>query len=160
MNKIVKTAAEFKTEISDIIRALPLKQILLVPDSYIENTIKAWLELNENGVSPAQEEYKKYYQMLTSLPDDTSMLDIDLYMFKIARKIVDTMMLTMIETRYYENIFSQAQLEKDDYEYFLDVIDEIMERVSNDLSGNPNILRGLSDLRNEFGNYAETILNE
>lgn len=160
MGKLVKTAGEFKSEISDIIRALPLKQILLVPDSYVENTIKAWMELDDDGVSPAQEEYKKYYQMLTSLPDDTSMLDIDLYMFKIARKIVDSMMLTMIETRYYENIFSQAKLEKDDYEYFLDVIDEIMERTSKDLQESPDYLKGIKDLKNEFQEYATSILNE
>lgn len=160
MVKLIKTSQEFKKEIMDIVRALPLKQILLIPDSYIENTLTAWLEHDHNGVSPAQEEYKKYFQMLTSLPDNVEMIDIDLYMFRVARKIIDSMMLTMIENKYYENVFNQAQLEPDDYEYFLNVIDEIMERCSNDLSESPKFLSGVKDLRAEFENYAEDILKE
>ena len=60
MSNIMKTTSEFKKEITDIVRSMPLKEILFVPDSFVESAISAWLEVNpETGISIAQEEYRK-----------------------------------------------------------------------------------------------------
>jgi hypothetical protein len=46
MTNIMKTTAEFKKEITDIVRSMPLKEILFVPDSFVEGAISAWLEVD------------------------------------------------------------------------------------------------------------------
>ena len=115
MSNIMKTTAEFKKEITDIVRSMPLKEILFVPDSFVEGAISAWLEVNpETGISIAQEEYRKYYHMITSLPDEQVIMDIDLYMFRVARKIIDGLMISMLDVRYYVIIFGHANLSPDD----------------------------------------------
>ena len=130
MSNIMKTTAEFKKEITDIVRSMPLKEILFVPDSFVEGAISAWLEVNpENGISIAQEEYRKYYHMITSLPDEQVIMDMDLYMFRVSRKIIDGLMISMLDVRYYDNIFGHANLSPDDAKYFVDLTNDVINRV-------------------------------
>ena len=98
---IVKTSAEFKDTVTSIIRAMALDEFLLVPKSYIEDGINAWLEKNkETGECPAQEDYKCYYQFIMTIPPEMHVLDMDLYFLRVARRIVDNILLAMLETSY------------------------------------------------------------
>ena len=164
MSNIMKTTAEFKKEITDIVRSMPLKEILFVPDSFVEGAISAWLEVNpETGISIAQEEYRKYYHMITSLPDEQVIMDIDLYMFRVARKIIDGLMISMLDVRYYDNIFGHANLSPDDAKYFVDLTNDVIDRVEQQVEAESFIDRYASgktskELREEFNKRCKGIL--
>lgn len=166
MSNIMKTTAEFKKEITDIVRSMPLKEILFVPDSFVESAISAWLEVNpETGLSIAQEEYRKYYHMITSLPDEQVIMDIDLYMFRVARKIIDGLMISMIDVRYYDNIFGHANLSPDDAKYFVDLTNDVINRVEQQVEAESFIDRHASgktskELREEFNKRCKGILED
>ena len=166
MSNIMKTTAEFKKEITDIVRSMPLKEILFVPDSFVEGAISAWLEVNpETGLSIAQEEYRKYYHMITSLPDEQVIIDIDLYMFRVARKIIDGLMISMLDVRYYDNIFGHANLSPDDAKYFVDLTNDVINRVEQQVEAESFIDRHASgktskELREEFNKRCKGILED
>lgn len=166
MSNIMKTTAEFKKEITDIVRSMPLKEILFVPDSFVESAISAWLEVNpETGLSIAQEEYRKYYHMITSLPDEQVIMDIDLYMFRVARKIIDGLMISMLDVRYYDNIFGHANLSPDDAKYFVDLTNDVINRVEQQVEAESFIDRHASgktskELREEFNKRCKGILED
>lgn len=166
MSNIMKTTAEFKKEITDIVRSMPLKEILFVPDSFVEGAISAWLEVNpETGLSIAQEEYRKYYHMITSLPDEQIIMDIDLYMFRVARKIIDGLMISMLDVRYYDNIFGHANLSPDDAKYFVDLTNDVINRVEQQVEAESFIDRHASgktskELREEFNKRCKGILED
>ena len=166
MSNIMKTTAEFKKEITDIVRSMPLKEILFVPDSFVEGAISAWLEVNpETGISIAQEEYRKYYHMITSLPDEQVIMDIDLYMFRVARKIIDGLMISMLDVRYYDNIFGHANLSPDDAKYFVDLTNDVINRVEQQVEVESFIDRYASgktskELREEFNKRCKGILED
>ena len=166
MSNIMKTTAEFKKEITDIVRSMPLKEILFVPDSFVEGAISAWLEVNpETGISIAQEEYRKYYHMITSLPDEQVIMDIDLYMFRVARKIIDGLMIAMLDVRYYDNIFGHANLSPDDAKYFVDLTNDVINRVEQQVEAESFIDRHASgktskELREEFNKRYKGILED
>lgn len=166
MSNIMKTTAEFKKEITDIVRSMPLKEILFVPDSFVEGAISAWLEVNpETGLSIAQEEYRKYYHMITSLPDEQVIMDIDLYMFRVARKIIDGLMISMLDVRYYDNIFGHANLSPDDAKYFVDLTNDVINRVEQQVEVESFIDRYASgktskELREEFNKRCKGILED
>ena len=162
----MKTTSEFKKEITDIVRSMPLKEILFVPDSFVEGAISAWLEVNpETGISIAQEEYRKYYHMITSLPDEQVIMDIDLYMFRVARKIIDGLMISMLDVRYYDNIFGHANLSPDDAKYFVDLTNDVINRVEQQVEAESFIERHASgktskELREEFNKRCKGILED
>ena len=166
MSNIMKTTAEFKKEITEIVRSMPLKEILFVPDSFVEGAISAWLEVNpETGISIAQEEYRKYYHMITSLPDEQVIMDIDLYMFRVARKIIDGLMISMLDVRYYDNIFGHANLSPDDAKYFVDLTNDVINRVEQQVEAESFIDRCASgktskELREEFNKRCKGILED
>lgn len=166
MSNIMKTTAEFKKEITEIVRSMPLKEILFVPDSFVEGAISAWLEVNpETGISIAQEEYRKYYHMITSLPDEQVIMDIDLYMFRVARKIIDGLMISMLDVRYYDNIFGHANLSPDDANYFVDLTNDVINRVEQQVEAESFIDRYASgktskELREEFNKRCKGILED
>ena len=166
MSNIMKTTSEFKKEITDIVRSMPLKEILFVPDSFVEGAISAWLEVNpETGISIAQEEYRKYYHMITSLPDEQVIMDIDLYMFRVARKIIDGLMISMLDVRYYDNIFGHANLSPDDAKYFVDLTNDVINRVEQQVEAESFIDRHASgktskELREEFNKRCKGILED
>ena len=166
MSNIMKTTSEFKKEITDIVRSMPLKEILFVPDSFVEGAISAWLEVNpETGISIAQEEYRKYYHMITSLPDEQVIMDIDLYMFRVARKIIDGLIISMLDVRYYDNIFGHANLSPDDAKYFVDLTNDVINRVEQQVEAESFIDRYASgktskELREEFNKLCKGILED
>ena len=166
MSNIMKTTVVFKKEITDIVRSMPLKEILFVPDSFVEGAISAWLEVNpETGLSIAQEEYRKYYHMITSLPDEQVIMDIDLYMFRVARRIIDGLMISMLDVRYYDNIFGHANLSPDDAKYFVDLTNDVINRVEQQVEAESFIDRHASgktskELREEFNKRCKGILED
>ena len=166
MSNIMKTTAEFKKEITDIVRSMPLKEILFVPDSFVEGAISAWLEVNpEKGVSIAQEEYRKYYHMLTSLPDEQVIMDMDLYMFRVARKIIDGLMISMLDVRYYDNIFGHANLSPEDTQYFVDLTNDVINRIETQIEVDSFLDKHASgktakELRDEFNKRCKGILED
>ena len=166
MSNIMKTTAEFKKEITEIVRSMPLKEILFVPDSFVEGAISAWLEVNpETGVSIAQEEYRKYYHMLTSLPDEQVIMDIDLYMFRVARKIIDGLMISMLDVRYYDNIFGHANLSPEDTQYFVDLTNDVINRIETQIEVDSFLDKHASgktakELRDEFNKRCKGILED
>ena len=166
MSNIMKTTAEFKKEITEIVRSMPLKEILFVPDSFVEGAISAWLEVNpETGVSIAQEEYRKYYHMLTSLPDEQVIMDMDLYMFRVARKIIDGLMISMLDVRYYDNIFGHANLSPEDTQYFVDLTNDVINRIETQIEVDSFLDKHASgktakELRDEFNKRCKGILED
>ena len=166
MTNIMKTTAEFKKEITDIVRSMPLKEILFVPDSFVEGAISAWLEVDpEKGVSIAQEEYRKYYHMLTSLPDEQVIMDMDLYMFRVARKIIDGLMISMLDVRYYDNIFGHANLSPEDTQYFVDLTNDVIDRIETRIDFDLFLDKHASgktakELRDEFNKRCKGILED
>jgi hypothetical protein len=166
MANIMKTTAEFKKEITDIVRSMPLKEILFVPDSFVEGAISAWLEVDpEKGVSIAQEEYRKYYHMITSLPDEQVIMDIDLYMFRVARKIIDGLMISMLDVRYYDNIFGHANLSPEDTQYFVDLTNDVINRIETQIEVDSFLDKHASgktakELRDEFNKRCKGILED
>lgn len=164
MSNIMKTTAEFKKEVSDIVRSMPLKEILFIPDSFVEAAISAWLEVDpKKGISIAQEEYRKYYHMLTSLPDEQVIMDMDLYMFRIARKIIDGLMISMLDVRYYDNIFGHANLSPEDAKYFVDLTNDVIDRIETQIEVDSFLDRHASgkstkELREEFNKHCKGIL--
>jgi hypothetical protein len=166
MSNIMKTTAEFKKEITDIVRSMPLKEILFVPDSFVEGAISAWLEVDpEKGVSIAQEEYRKYYHMITSLPDEQVIMDIDLYMFRVARKIIDGLMISMLDVRYYDNIFGHANLSPEDTQYFVDLTNDVINRIETQIEVDSFLDKHASgktakELRDEFNKRCKGILED
>ena len=166
MANIMKTTAEFKKEITDIVRSMPLKEILFVPDSFVEGAISAWLEVDpEKGVSIAQEEYRKYYHMLTSLPDEQVIMDMDLYMFRVARKIIDGLMISMLDVRYYDNIFGHANLSPEDTQYFVDLTNDVINRIEKQIEVDSFLDKHASgktakELRDEFNKRCKGILED
>lgn len=166
MANIMKTTAEFKKEVTDIVRSMPLKEILFVPDSFVEGAISAWLEVDpEKGVSIAQEEYRKYYHMLTSLPDEQVIMDMDLYMFRVARKIIDGLMISMLDVRYYDNIFGHANLSPEDTQYFVDLTNDVINRIEKQIEVDSFLDKHASgktakELRDEFNKRCKGILED
>ena len=166
MANIMKTTAEFKKEVTDIVRSMPLKEILFVPDSFVEGAISAWLEVDpEKGVSIAQEEYRKYYHMLTSLPDEQVIMDMDLYTFRVARKIIDGLMISMLDVRYYDNIFVHANLSPEDAKYFVDLTNEVIDRIETQIEVDSFLDKHASgktskELREEFNKRCKDILED
>ena len=102
---IVKTSAEFKQTVIDMVRAMPLDDFLLIPQVELDKYISAWTEPDANGVVPANEDYKQYFQFIMTIPSEMQVLDMDLYYFRIARKIIGNMMIALLETKYYNTIF-------------------------------------------------------
>lgn len=166
MANIMKTTAEFKKEITDIVRSMPLKEILFVPDSFVEGAISAWLEVDpEKGVSIAQEEYRKYYHMLTSLPDEQVIMDMDLYMFRVARKIVDGLTLSMLDVRYYDDILVLSNLSPEDAQYFVDFTNDLIDRIEKQIEVDSFLDKYASgktakELRDEFNKRCKGILED
>lgn len=166
MANIMKTTAEFKKEVTDIVRSMPLKEILFVPDSFVEAAISGWLEVDsEKGLSIAQEEYRKYYHMLTSLPDEQVIMDMDLYMFRVARKIVDGLTLSMLDVRYYDDILVLSNLSPEDAQYFVDFTNDLIDRIEKQIEVDSFLDKYASgktakELRDEFNKRCKGILED
>lgn len=166
MESYIKSTQKFKDEVIEIVRLMPLKELLFIPDSMVESAIRGWLEIDEEtGISPAQEEYKTYYRMMTTLPDEQVIMDINLYMFRVARKIVDTITLTMLDNKYYDTIFAHSDLSREDAEFFAeitnDVIDRMEDKISTDVILQKHMLRkSASELKKEFNERVEELLDD
>lgn len=156
---IVKTSAEFKQTIIDMIKAMPLDDMLLIPNNEIDKYISAWTEVNENGNSPAQEEYKQYFQFIMTIPPEMHIVDMDLYYFRIARKIIDSMLLSMLETSYYKTVFGTADVMHENYQLLYELISETANKIEND-PDNRRAYMSATELRKEFEKYYDKVLEE
>ena len=156
---IVKTSAEFKQTIIDMIKAMPLDDMLLIPNNEIDKYIAAWTDTDENGNSPAQEDYKQYFQFIMTIPSEMHVVDMDLYYFRIARKIIDSMLLSMLETSYYNTIFGTADVMHENYQLLYELINETADKIEND-PDNRRAYMSAKELRKEFEKYYEKVLEE
>lgn len=135
MSSIMKTSSQFKDETISIVRTMPLKSILFIPDSYVDIYIDRWLKVDEKtGMSKAHEDYKRYYQYLTSLPDDLKVMDVNLYMFKVARSIIDDLLVDILQDGYYNSVFYQSNMSKKDVEYFVTLTRSIIDRLQDHIT--------------------------
>lgn len=156
---IVKTSAEFKQTIIDMIKAMPLDDMLLIPNNEIDKYIAAWTEPDKNGNSPAQEEYKRYFQFIMTIPPEMHIVDMDLYYFRIARKIIDSMLLSMLETSYYKTVFGTADVMHENYQLLYELISETANKIEND-PDNRRAYMSTTELRKEFEKYYDQVLEE
>lgn len=156
---IVKTSAEFKQTIIDMIKAMPLDDMLLIPNNEIDKYIAAWTEPDESGNSPAQEDYKRYFQFIMTIPPEMHVVDMDLYYFRVARKIIESMMLSMLETSYYNTIFGTADVDHENYQLLYELINETADKIEDD-PDNRRAYMSAKELRNEFEKYYEKVLEE
>ena len=156
---IIKTSAEFKQTIIDMINAMPLDDMLLIPNNEIDKYISAWTEVDENGNSPAQEDYKRYFQFIMTIPPEMHIVDMDLYYFRIARKIIDSMLLSMLETSYYKTVFGTADVMHENYILLYELISETANKIEND-PDNRRAYMSATELRKEFEKYYDQVLEE
>lgn len=156
---IVKTSAEFKQTIIDMIKAMPLDDFLLIPNNEIDKYIVAWTEPDESGNSPAQEDYKRYFQFIMTIPPEMHVVDMDLYYFRVARKIIESMMLSMLETSYYNTIFGTSDVDHENYQLLYELISETADKIEDD-PDNRRAYMSAKELRKEFEKYYEKVLEE
>lgn len=156
---IVKTSAEFKQTIVDMIKAMPLDDFLLIPNNEIDKYITAWTEPDESGNSPAQEDYKRYFQFIMTIPPEMHVVDMDLYYFRVARKIIESMMLSMLETSYYNTIFGTSDVDHENYQLLYELISETADKIEDD-PDNRRAYMSAKELRKEFKKYYEKVLEE
>jgi hypothetical protein len=156
---IVKTSAEFKQTIIDMIKAMPLDDMLLIPNNEIDKYISAWTEPYKNGNSPAQEDYKRYFQFIMTIPPEMHIVDMDLYYFRIARRIIESMLLSMLETSYYKTVFGTADVMHENYQLLYELISETANKIEND-PDNRRAYMSATELRKEFEKYYDKVLEE
>lgn len=156
---IVKTSAEFKQTIIDMIKAMPLDDFLLIPNNEIDKYIAAWTEPDESRNSPAQEDYKRYFQFIMTIPPEMHVVDMDLYYFRVARKIIESMMLSMLETSYYNTIFGTSDVDHENYQLLYELISETADKIEDD-PDNRRAYMSAKELRKEFEKYYEKVLEE
>ena len=156
---IVKTSAEFKQTIIDMIKAMPLDDFLLIPNNEIDKYITAWTEPDESGNSPAQEDYKRYFQFIMTIPPEMHVVDMDLYYFRVARRIIESMMLSMLETSYYNTIFGTSDVDHENYQLLYELISETADKIEDD-PDNRRAYMSAKELRKEFEKYYEKVLEE
>ena len=156
---IVKTSAEFKQTIIDMIKAMPLDDMLLIPNNEIDKYISAWTEPDKNGNSPAQEDYKRYFQFSMTIPPEMHIVDMDLYYFRIARRIIESMLLSMLETSYYKTVFGTADVMHENYQLLYELISETANKIEND-PDNRRAYMSATELRKEFEKYYDKVLEE
>ena len=156
---IVKTSAEFKQTIIDMIKAMPIDDFLLIPNNEIDKYIAAWTEPDESGNSPAQEDYKRYFQFIMTIPPEMHVVDMDLYYFRVARRIIESMMLSMLETSYYNTIFGTSDVDHEHYQLLYELISETADKIEDD-PDNRRAYMSAKELRKEFEKYYEKVLEE
>lgn len=157
---IVKTSGEFKDTVIGMVKAMPLDDFLLMPQSHIDKYISAWTDVDpETGTSPAQEEYKHYFQFIMTIPPEMHILDMDLYYFRIARKIVDNMLLSMLETSYYKTVFGHADVEYENFKLLQELINETADRIEEE-PDNRRAYKNVKELREEFEKYYQEVTEQ
>ena len=92
-------------------------------------------------------------------------MDMDLYMFRVARKIIDGLMLSMLDVRYYDNIFGHANLSPEDTQYFVDLTNEVIDRIETQIEVDSFLDKHASgktakELREEFNKRCKGILED
>lgn len=155
---IVKTSGEFKQTVIDMVRAMPLDDFLLIPQVELDKYISAWTEPDANGVVPANEEYKQYFQFIMTIPSDMQILDMDLYYFRIARKIIGNMMISLLETKYYNTVFGSADIDYENYKLLYELIIETGDKIEEN-PDNRRAYMSAQELKREFNKYYEDVLN-
>jgi hypothetical protein len=156
---IVKTSAEFKQTVIDMVRAMPLDDFLLIPQAELDKYISAWTEPDVNGVVPANEEYKQYFQFIMTIPQDMQILDMDLYYFRIARKIIGNMMIALLETKYYNTVFGSSDVDYENYMMLYELILDTADKIE-DNPDNRRAYMSAQELKQEFNKYYQKVLDD
>jgi hypothetical protein len=156
---IVKTSAEFKQTVIDMVRAMPLDDFLLIPQAELDKYISAWTEPDANGVVPANEEYKYYFQFIMTIPSDMQILDMDLYYFRIARKIIGNMLITLLESKYYNTVFGAEDINYENYQLLYELIQETVDKIEKN-PDNRRAYMSAQELKQEFGKYYQKVLDD
>nr|DAX38237.1 MAG TPA: hypothetical protein [Caudoviricetes sp.] len=156
---IVKTSAEFKQTVIDMVRAMPLDDFLLIPQAELDKYISAWTEPDINGVVPANEEYKQYFQFIMTIPSDMQILDMDLYYFRIARKIIGNMMIALLESQYYNKVFGYEDINYENYQLLYELIQETGDKIE-DNPDNRRAYMSAQELKQEFNKYYQKVLDD
>ena len=156
---IVKTSGEFKQTVIDMVRAMPLDDFLLIPQAELDKYISAWTEPDANGVVPANEEYKQYFQFIMTIPQDMQILDMDLYYFRIARKIIGNMMIALLETKYYNTVFGSADIDYENYKLLYELIQQTGDKIE-DNPDNRRAYMSAQELKQEFNKYYQKVLDD
>lgn len=155
---IVKTSGEFKQTVIDMVRAMPLDDFLLIPQAELDKYISAWTEPDVNGVVPANEEYKQYFQFIMTIPQDMQILDMDLYYFRIARKIIGNMMIALLESQYYNKVFGYEDINYENYQLLYELIQETGDKIE-DNPDNRRAYMSAQELKQEFNKYYQKVLD-
>jgi hypothetical protein len=155
---IVKTSGEFKQTVIDMVRAMPLDDFLLIPQAELDKYISAWTEPDANGFVPANEEYKQYFQFIMTIPSDMQILDMDLYYFRIARKIIGNMMIALLETKYYNTVFGSADIDYENYQLLYELIQQTGDKIE-DNPDNRRAYMSAQELKQEFNKYYQKVLD-
>lgn len=134
---LVLTKIEFDDYIVTSIRKLPLKELFFIDDWYIDRLITNWRRTYLDS------EYRQYIAGLLTVPKDVKILDIDLLLWFVVRRIVDELIISLAEGFYYDEMESvigerihfepfnhkDAVVDEHKVRYFLDVLDTVYDRV-------------------------------
>lgn len=135
---LILTKIEFDDYIVTSIRKLPLKELFFIDDWYINRLITNWRRTYLDS------EYRKYIAGLLTVPKESMMLDIDLLLWFVVRKMVDELIVSLAEGFYYDEMESvigekihfepfnhhkDAKVDDHKIRYFLDVLDTVYDRV-------------------------------
>lgn len=156
---IVKTSGEFKQTVIDMVRAMPLDDFLLIPQAELDKYISAWTEPDANGVVPANEDYKQYFQFIMTIPDDMHVLDMDLYFFRIARKIIGNVLIALLETSYYNTVFGSSDIDHENYKLLYELIIHTATKIE-DNPDNRRAYMSAQELKQEFNKYYQEVLDD
>lgn len=138
--KVILSSNDFKNQIIANIRSMDLQNVFMIEDFYIDRLITSWCE------HQAQEDYKSYLNMMMTIPDNLEFIDLEGLLFKLSRRLVDELVLTLTESFYYEDIgmnisedtfhpyeedrqTAYVKRDKESIKYFLSVIDVMFDRI-------------------------------
>ena len=90
--KIILSSNDFKSTIIANIKSMDLQNVFMIEDFYIDRLITSWCE------HQAQEDYKSYLNMMMTIPDNLEFIDLEGLLFKLSRRLVDELVLTLTES--------------------------------------------------------------
>lgn len=135
---LILTKVEFDDYIVTSIRKLPLKELFFIDDWYIDRLITNWRRTSLDS------EYRNYIAGLLTVPKNVQILDINLLLWFVVRKIVDELIISLAEGFYYDEMESvigekihfepfnhhkDAVVDEHKVRYFLDVLDTVYDRI-------------------------------
>lgn len=100
MNSLVLSPQEFLKSVKQKYYDMNLEEIFKINKDKIHANFEQWEKQQFKKV------YSKYLAMLMGLPDHMEFIDMELFLFKIARNIAHELIIVLAESYYYDDNMS------------------------------------------------------